>query len=655
MKKKSIKMRIIKLTALLSLVPMFIVVIACIIVSYLSSVNSAKNNMNIMAELASEYANWELKSFLSYAELAGCTSRLAMPSVKDEEKLALINEIAQKKGLKRGNIIKQSGIEITDKKDFSDRGYFQNAMEGQTCVFNPTVSRITGEIVQIIAAPLWSGGVADTFPIGCVYFATDDEFLNEIVRKISISENCYAFLVDSAGNIAGHVDSEKVMNEEAKSAIIENLGDTYKSIMAGETGLDVRSKNGQSIFVSYTNIDCVPGWSLVIVAPESDFMGTVGFIVIMGIVMFAVASAICVLRSIVVANRIVNPIQLCAERLVGLSDGDLTTPVPEIKSNDETLILANATDKIVKGMTEIFGDADYMLGEMAHGNFAIHSKVGVERYKGAYVKLVNGIRIIRDELKTILRQIAVSATAVSESADQVSDGALTLSASSTEQASAVEELNGNIHNISDKVIETEASCEKGNDLVAQTTTHVETAVEEMENLRLAMNDISSASKEIDNIIKTIEDIAFQTNILALNAAIEAARAGEAGKGFAVVADEVRNLATKSAEAAHDTTELIRRTIAAVENGHRIAEATYASVKGVSELTLDVEKLVANIAAASQEQADMIKEITTGFEGISQAINANSVAAEKNTSSSKALNDEAQTLQEMVGRFKLSNN
>lgn len=649
---KSIQTRIIRLTVILSVIPMIVLLIACIVVSYLSSAENAKRDMQTMADLASEYANWELKSYLSYAEQAGCDTTLASPTVSDADKLAHINNLATSQGLKRGNIIKTNGIEITDHKDFSDRGYFKLAMEGKTCVFNPTVSRLTGEIIQIISAPLWADGISDGEPIGCAYFVANDEFLNDIMRKINLSDNSYAFLIDSDGNIAGHVDAKSVLNEEAKEQIVSNLGDTYQSMLAGEKGLDVRSKDGKTMFVAYTPIECAPGWSMAIVAPESDFLGTVVFMVISGIALFVVSSAISVIMSIIVAKNIVTPIHLCADRLVKLSDGDLTTPVPEIKTKDETLILANATDKIVSSMNDIFGDANYMLEEMASGNFAIHSRIGVDAYKGDYVKLVNGIRTIRDELKTVLQQIAVSAQAVSQSADQVSNGAQMLSQSSTHQAASIQELNANIHSISDKVLETEASCEKGSELVSQTASHVEIAVSEMDNLRKAMDDISSASNEIDNIIKTIEDIAFQTNILALNAAIEAARAGTAGKGFAVVADEVRNLATKSAEAAHDTTELIGRTIAAVDNGNKIASRTYDSVKGVSELTEDVESIVSKIAAASEEQADMIKEITLGFDNISNAINTGSSTAEENTSTSAALNEEAKTLSDMVVKFKL---
>lgn len=652
MKIKSVKTRIIRLTTLLSVIPMIILLVACIVVSYLFSVENAKRDMQTMADLASEYANWELKSFLSYAEQAGRDATLASPTVSDNDKLAYINNLATSWGMKRGNVIKADGTEITDHKDFSDRGYFKLAMEGKTCVFNPTVSRLTGEIIQIISAPLWADGISGGKPIGCAYFIANDEFLNEIMRKINLSDNSYAFLIDSDGNIAGHIDAESVLNDEAKEQIVSNLGDTYQSMLAGEKGLDVRSKDGKTMFVTYTPIECVPGWSMAVVAPESDFLGTVVFMVISGIALFVVFCVTSVILSVVVAKNIVTPISLCADRLVKLSDGDLTTPVPEIKTKDETLILANATGKIVGSMNDIFGDANYMLEEMAGGNFAVQSGIGVDAYKGDYVKLVNGIHTIRDELKTVLRQIAVSAQAVSQSAGQVSDGAQTLSQSSVQQAASVQELNANIHSISDKVLETETSCEEGSGLVSQTAGHVETAVSEMDNLRKAMDDISSASNEIDNIIKTIEDIAFQTNILALNAAIEAARAGAAGKGFAVVADEVRNLATKSAEAAHDTTELIGRTIAAVDNGNKIAERTYDSVKGVSELTENVESIVSKIAAASEEQADMIKEITLGFDDISNAINTSSSTAEENTSASAALNEEAKTLSNMVVRFKL---
>jgi len=235
---------------------------------------------------------------------------------------------------------------------------------------------------------------------------------------------------------------------------------------------------------------------------------------------------------------------------------------------------------------------------------------------------------------------------------QVASGAQSLAQGTTEQASSIEEFSATIADISMQIKNTANNADLANREVVSTSEEVINSNSQMQEMKLAMNNINAKSAQISKIIKTIEDIAFQTNILALNAAVEAARAGSAGKGFAVVADEVRNLAQKSADAAKNTTMLIEETVQAVERGSQIVDITAQSMINVVAGSDQVRDFVNDIARTSKEQSDAVSQILIGVEQISSVIQSNSATAEESAAASEELSSQADLLKQHVNQFQI---
>ena len=323
-----------------------------------------------------------------------------------------------------------------------------------------------------------------------------------------------------------------------------------------------------------------------------------------------------------------RPISQIAEAAEKLAAGDLNIEIA-YHSNDELGTLAEMFREMSGSMKAVIRDIDQQLGSI----------------KSA---LVN----IRKSLSNTLNEINLSADQVFSGSAQVSDSAQMLSEGAAEQAGSIEELASAINEISFQVQETAANMEAARRLTAKAGKQVEVSNRQMEEMLLAVGEISEKTEQIRAINNTIEEIAFQTNILALNAAVEAAHAGESGKGFAVVAGEVRRLAGKSTEAVKRTSLLIDGTVEAVEKGRKIANTTAESLHNVVESTNEVLNTVDKIDAAAQHQAGSIAQVTQEIEQISGVVQNNSATSEESAAASEELSGQAQRLKELVSRFKM---
>lgn len=647
MKKSSLSSYLVKRTVLyFSILVLFTAFITSVAINRknLSSTNNAliaeKNKIQGNFEVYQECLEIFLKTFSSLPE----------EELQDRDKMSrfLVDLCSTRDEFKDayfaypdGSAVFASGWQPPEGYDARTRGWYQEAIKdnGKVTYVKPYFELEANQlVVAVCGAKIENGEVKYVSAIEISL-----ENIVKIVKEISVEKGSYAFILSKDGDVYYHPNPVYAPENGEFKKIDKSI---EKLVAYGQSPTNPPILNfGADKKLKYFYAQGIEDMDDVICVSVPVLQANRA--IIFQVVLMVILSAIFILLSVKGTNKYINQAIVKPIGKIGEVANEIAL------GNSDVNIIIDRQDEIghlqrsFSEMTESIKEQISCVTEIAKGDLTVHVKNRSEKDK-----MNIALNEMLDNLKDMFKEINSSSNQVSSAATQISAGSTMLAEGSTEQTASIEGILNEINAIAEKTKENSDSTNKAYELIGRVKNNAEEGSIKMSELMQAVKEINDASENIDKVNKVIEDIAFQTNILALNAAVEAARAGEHGKGFSVVAAEVRNLAQKSGLAAKDTSEMIANSIEKARVGVDIAVKTSEMLSEISTGVNDATEVLSEIAASSEEQNKAISEVDSNIAQVSKVVQSTSATAEESAASAQEMNRLAETLLDLVSRFKV---
>lgn len=525
----------------------------------------------------------------------------------------------------------------------SSKEYYEAVTKNITHISEPYVDTATNEFCISITIPIKYNNIS----VGLMCLSISLDGICSFIEDMSFGETGNMVLFSKNNSIMAYDDLSKIGKGIDSTGI---KGEQFTKELSNPTGKLIRYKINESE-KTVGMLHAIPyyDWKLLVGISQSEYnSSTFSSIVYLIIMLLIIAIILCIfIRSIVVKK--LKPITNIQNALEEMSKGNLHVQLNH-NSNDEIGEISDSINKCISVLSSYVSAIDNLMGQLKDGKLKLPEQT--VDFSGDFKPIQESIYSFADKLTDLIKNISNSAESVNYGSEHVSSGAQVLAQGSAEQASSIEELLSRINDISMKIGETASDTQTAQNQVDSTYESLNQSNQHMNELVTVMSKISGDSTRIHSIIKTIEDIAFQTNILALNAAVEAARAGQAGKGFAVVADEVRNLSSKSTEAANQIAQLIENSVRSIKQGEEATQKTTVALSKTVEQAAVVGEIIDRIAAAAVKQSDSVKAINQSMDQISGVVQNNSATAEESAAASKELSNQSHILKSLINHFKV---